>query len=63
MCEVKSFLYNQSVWDSRKLIFTPHFVFEMKDLHPLVIKDGDAMMIFFQVKADDDLKSLKSWNF
>ena len=34
-------------------------MFEMKDLHPLVIKDGDAMMIFFQVKADDDLKKLK----
>ena len=35
ICEVKYFLYNQSVWDVRKLIFYPHFVFETKDFHPL----------------------------
>ena len=33
--EVKSFLYNQSIWDARKLIFQPRFVFEMKDPHLL----------------------------
>ena len=35
ICQVKSFLHDQSVWDTRKPIFSPLFVFEMKNLHPL----------------------------
>ena len=35
ICEVESFLYKQSVWDARKPFFWLHFMFEMKDLHPL----------------------------
>ena len=35
LCEMKSFLFSQSVWDTKKTNFLPDFVFEMKDFHPL----------------------------
>ena len=35
ICELKSFLWNQSIRDARQPLFKPHFVCEMKDPHPL----------------------------
>ena len=63
ICEVRSFLYYQSVWDAKKPIFQLHFVYEMKDLHLCVIQDGGEHVDFFQLKADVDLKSWKSRKF
>ena len=55
--EVKSFLYNQSILDARKSIFSPHSEFEMKDLLPLCNFRWQCTCLFFWVIADVEPKS------
>ena len=59
ICEMRSFLYYQSVWDATKPIFYLHFVYEMKNLHLCVIQDGGEHVDFFSVESRRRSKKLK----
>ena len=52
-------IYYQSVWDVRKPIFWPHFVFEMNDLHPLCDSRCRRTCWFFPVESRLRSKKLK----
>lgn len=51
------------IWDAIKPNFQPHFVFEMKDLHPFYNSRWQHTCWFFQVNTNIDIQSQKSWDF